>query len=543
MFYFLCVAVVIFLPFFAYASPAVVINEVAWAGTAADDTDEWVELKNTTGATISLDGWALKALDAKPMISLSGSIPAGGFYLVERTADTVISDVAGDYVGSFGQYGSVSNSGEDIDLIDDGGAVVDSVHFAPGWPAGTAGPDYFSMERIDPAVSGSSATNWLSNDGVIMNGKDAAGNSVHGTPRSENSAYNKATVSPAPAPASPVSSAPATSARSTTSDLSETRIRAFAGDDRTVLAGAVVEFLGSATVSGKSANGLNFSWNFGDGSTGKGRAISHTYFFPGTYSAQVNVVSDEDSVTDYLMVTVLAPQIVVTEVQKGMGGFIEIYNKGSERVDLGSLLITEGAKIFVIPKGTFIGAGVAIAFSNKVTALLGDGDSLMVSTKNGAQVDLVTLPAGTISHGSFVRIGEVLVYAEVPTPGSVERGKLASGLAVADSGASAGSKAQAPLVPLLAVAAKPTVLGAGTEDHARALQGKETVNSEPQNAAPNSLVAGEKNDIGEEYALDADAGGFRIGGFSSPFPPEKLFLAASILLGFIGSAGFLLLRA
>src|SRR3990167_3967185 len=153
MFYFLCVAVVIFLPFFAYASPAVVINEVAWAGTAADDTDEWVELKNTSGATISLDGWALKARDANPMISLSGSIPAGGFYLVERTADTVISDVAGDYVGSFGQYGSVSNSGEDIDLIDDGGAVVDSVHFAPGWPAGTAGPDYFSMERIDPAVS------------------------------------------------------------------------------------------------------------------------------------------------------------------------------------------------------------------------------------------------------------------------------------------------------------------------------------------------------------------------------------------------------
>src|SRR3989338_11603328 len=133
MFYFLCVAVVLFLPFFAYASPAVVINEIAWAGTAADDTDEWIELKNTTGATISLDGWVLKAPDAKPMIPLSGSISAGGFYLIERTADTVVSDVAGDYVGSFGQYGSVSNSGEDLDLMDASGTVIDSVHFASGW--------------------------------------------------------------------------------------------------------------------------------------------------------------------------------------------------------------------------------------------------------------------------------------------------------------------------------------------------------------------------------------------------------------------------
>jgi hypothetical protein len=53
----------------------------------------------------------------------------------------------------------------------------------------------------------------------------------------------------------------------------------------------------TVTVNGASAsfsvaargNAVTFSWDFGDGSTATGSAVSHTYFFPGTYVAFVTV--------------------------------------------------------------------------------------------------------------------------------------------------------------------------------------------------------------------------------------------------------------
>ena len=39
--------------------PSIVINEVAWAGTAASSADEWIELKNNTSTDIDMSGWTL----------------------------------------------------------------------------------------------------------------------------------------------------------------------------------------------------------------------------------------------------------------------------------------------------------------------------------------------------------------------------------------------------------------------------------------------------------------------------------------------------
>ena len=63
----------------------VVINEVAWAGTQSSSNDEWIELYNPSSQAVLLDGWTLKAADGSPNISLSGTIPAGGYFLLERT--------------------------------------------------------------------------------------------------------------------------------------------------------------------------------------------------------------------------------------------------------------------------------------------------------------------------------------------------------------------------------------------------------------------------------------------------------------------------
>lgn len=129
----------------------VVINEVAWMGTDVSYNDEWIELYNTTDSTISLEGWTLNATDGSPQISLSGSIAAGGHYILERTNDDTLSDVTADHIYT----GSLSNSGEALELSD-GSGVIDSVD---AWYAGDNSTKA-TMERIDPQMSGTDSSNW-----------------------------------------------------------------------------------------------------------------------------------------------------------------------------------------------------------------------------------------------------------------------------------------------------------------------------------------------------------------------------------------------
>ena len=104
------------LPFFAEAS--VIINEIAWMGTSNSAQDEWIELYSASGA--NLEGWILKTADDAMNISLSGTIPAGGYFLIERTDDSTVPNVSADLVTPFGS--GLSNSGEVLILINASGS-------------------------------------------------------------------------------------------------------------------------------------------------------------------------------------------------------------------------------------------------------------------------------------------------------------------------------------------------------------------------------------------------------------------------------------
>ncbi len=165
---------------------AVVINEIGWMGTKDSATDEWIELYNPTNQEISLTGWVLYSqTDDSPHITLTKTIGPGSYYLLERTKDTVISDISADFAGSFGQ-GGLKNEGEKLVLNDKNGKVVDMVDCSSKWFAGD-NVAKASMERLDPLISGSDPQNWRSNNGKIINGKDASGNVILGTPKSKNS--------------------------------------------------------------------------------------------------------------------------------------------------------------------------------------------------------------------------------------------------------------------------------------------------------------------------------------------------------------------
>lgn len=158
---------------------AVWINEVAWAGTGASANDEWIELHNPGADAVDITGWRLN--DGNDIsIALAGQIAPYGFFLLERTDDSTISDVGADQIYA----GALNNSGERLTLTDSGGSVVDTANGDGGsWPAGDA-TSRRSMERRGAAdLRGS----WGTFTGYFGTGRDSSGHPILGTPRAPNS--------------------------------------------------------------------------------------------------------------------------------------------------------------------------------------------------------------------------------------------------------------------------------------------------------------------------------------------------------------------
>ena len=191
-------------------APAVVINEIAWMGTAISSDDEWLELYNVSSKSVNLTGWRLCSLTGEnpsPDITFaSKSIEPFGFFLLERTDDTTVSDIISDKIASGQIYtGALNNDGEVLELRDKNGNLSDLVSKSTdGWYAGKNDKAddeswaRFTMERINPAKAGNDPTNWASNNGIIRNGHDAGGNPINGTPGAQNSIYMAENTTPTP---------------------------------------------------------------------------------------------------------------------------------------------------------------------------------------------------------------------------------------------------------------------------------------------------------------------------------------------------------
>ena len=183
----------LFLLAFAFSVQAanpldVVINEIAWMGTAANSSDEWIELYNNTNQDINLEGWGLYEEGGETLIeALTGIIKTRSYYLIERTDDTTISDIAASQKPTGWEGHGLNNSGEHLQLLDTDSQIVDEVNCSKGWFTGEGKPDYKTMERKDTQDLGSDQNNWVTNNREILNGLDAEGNPINGTPGNENS--------------------------------------------------------------------------------------------------------------------------------------------------------------------------------------------------------------------------------------------------------------------------------------------------------------------------------------------------------------------
>jgi len=183
----------------AVTPPELVINEVAYRGTEASSSDEWIELYNPNNSFVDLSGWTL-FLGSKAL-PLQGVVDPHGYYLLERSDDDTIASLEADLIYT----GSLTDSGIELRLVNDLGFTVDELS---RWYVSIS--DRSSMERLNPFIGADYAFNWgvFSADATAL---DADGNLIHGTPGAANSStlrifgygYGYPVFRPGPPPPSP----------------------------------------------------------------------------------------------------------------------------------------------------------------------------------------------------------------------------------------------------------------------------------------------------------------------------------------------------
>ena len=152
-----------------YADQGIVITEVmANPASVSDSYGEWFEILNTTDSTIDMHGWSIKDLDSDEhqLLSDETTIPIlpGEYFIFAKNGDqSQNGGVNVDYV--YNGY-SLSNSDDEIVLLDTSGAIVDEVHYSNGWPFSSGA----AMEIHNPLEDNSLIENWYASTISYGNG-------------------------------------------------------------------------------------------------------------------------------------------------------------------------------------------------------------------------------------------------------------------------------------------------------------------------------------------------------------------------------------
>ena len=142
-----------------YSDQGIVITEVmANPASVSDSYGEWFEIFNTTDSTIDVHGWSIKDLDGDEhqLLTDETTIPilAGEYFVLAKNGDqSQNGGVNVDYV--YNGY-SLSNSYDEVILLDAAGAIVDEVHYSNSWPFSSG----VAMEMHNPIEDNSLIENW-----------------------------------------------------------------------------------------------------------------------------------------------------------------------------------------------------------------------------------------------------------------------------------------------------------------------------------------------------------------------------------------------
>jgi hypothetical protein len=306
----------------------VVINEIAWMGTTNSTNDEWIELHNNGSSSVSLEGWSLVASDGSPNISLSGTISAGGYVLLERTDDNVVPGVTALVIYS----GALSNTGEYLKLKNNTDVVIDEINNQSGWIKGDSVTKH-TMQR-----SGSTWITAAPTPGLVNAATDSTASSGSGTGTGTGSGTTGTGTSGS-----------GSGSTSTTSSNTDTADTVVVYKDPTYTARMILPDM-IFTASPATINAVimrdnkyklisgKYQWSMGDGTNYlfyENKPFTHTYKHAGTYIVQLKYymssMSELPSTLHRKTITVIPDAVYVESVS---GGSVTLKNYSTDTVEL-----------------------------------------------------------------------------------------------------------------------------------------------------------------------------------------------------------------
>ncbi len=349
----------------------VVINEVMWAG--ADN--EWIELYNNTDEEINLEGWKIdNARSSNEDLLLNGTIKPHDYFVI---CEAVMENC--DF-----NLESLSPTKYSLSLTDDYNSnrkLILKVNDIPidqtpeptgtNWPAGkkdSTNKKYYSMERVNPKVSGIEPSNWKTTitDKICGTSTTSSGSIYYhyGTPKAQNSQFSTAVPQP---------------------------LSANAGDNDIIsTTGTEITFDASAS----TGDIQSYSWNFGDGQTATGKIVAHKYQYPGEYYVSLIISDGEKESSDLKKVTIFSSEIFISEFLPNPKGddsgkeWIEIINESSNVQNISGWGIGNKAEkaTFILPQGTYLAPSGLILLSSSLTkiSLSNDSGSLFLFYPSGS---------------------------------------------------------------------------------------------------------------------------------------------------------------
>jgi hypothetical protein len=310
---------------------AVTITEVAWMGSEVSANHEWIELYNGGGPDVSLEGWTLT--DGMNLtISLSGTLAAGAYGVLERTSDDTAPGTA------FLIYtGALVNTGATLVLRNADGQIMDQVAGGENWQ--NIGGDNTTKETAQYTTGGwvtAIATPGRANETIRVPV------TTEPTPTTSGSSATKTTTA---------ASGQKNSSTITLDRAPQSELKLSIALPSHVYVNEPLDFTVTPSGVGPTiASSLRYTWNFGDANAVRGERVTHAYAYPGTYLVQVRAeYASRVAMTEHT-VTVLPVTLSLT---RNEAGDVQLHNDAPYPVDLSRYTLV-GHESLVIPQYTVL---------------------------------------------------------------------------------------------------------------------------------------------------------------------------------------------
>jgi len=333
-----------------------IITEVQITGESA--YNDFIEIYNPTDSEIDISGYKLKKRNSKGNESSIRVFPEGSkigpksYFLWANSKEGYADSIKADL-----QSTATLAKDNSIALFDPEDTIIDALAWG---------------DSQNPFVEGSP---FPQNPGKNQSLERKC---LEGTYQDKNNNANDFKINENPSPTG--------SSHSGGASLS---LSADAGSDVISLVGKEITFDGS----GSTGEIKEYVWNFGDGTTAKGKIVTHSYNFPGEYYVSLKVSNDETESTDLIKVTIFSSSIFISEFLPNPEGedsgkeWIEIVNTSERIEDISHWGIsTDREKIgFVFPEGSYISPKGFLLLLSSVTniSLPNNGGSVFLFYPSG----------------------------------------------------------------------------------------------------------------------------------------------------------------